>query len=128
MKIAIIGGGPAGLFFAYLIKRADPAHDIVVFERDPEGATYGWGVVFSDVALAFVRDIAPDLYASMTQHQEVFGAMAIEDQQDYLKYLVKAAQNVLIEQGREDSATKVNQLAELVRAKPFWPKRPLRTS
>jgi 2-polyprenyl-6-methoxyphenol hydroxylase-like FAD-dependent oxidoreductase len=77
MKIAIIGGGPAGLFFAYLMKRADASHDILVVERDPEGATYGWGVVFSDIALAFVRDIAPELYASMTQNQEVFGEMAI---------------------------------------------------
>jgi anthraniloyl-CoA monooxygenase len=77
MRIAIIGGGPAGLFFAYLMKRADAAHDIVVVERDPEGATYGWGVVFSDIALAFVREIAPDLYASMTRNQEVFGEMAI---------------------------------------------------
>jgi len=77
MKIAVIGGGPAGLFFAYLMRRADPAHDIVVVERDPEGATYGWGVVFSDVALAFVREIAPELYAAMTHRQEVFGEMAI---------------------------------------------------
>lgn len=80
MKIAVIGGGPAGLFFAYLMKRAEPAHDIVVVERDPAGATYGWGVVFSDVALAFVREIAPELYASITENQEVFGAMAIVHQ------------------------------------------------
>ena len=53
MKIGIVGGGPAGLFYAYLMKRADPRHEIRVVERDPEGATYGWGVVFSDVALAF---------------------------------------------------------------------------
>jgi 2-polyprenyl-6-methoxyphenol hydroxylase-like FAD-dependent oxidoreductase len=77
MNIAVIGGGPAGLFFAYLMKRADPSHRIVVVERDPEGATYGWGVVFSDVALAFVREAAPELYASMTERQEVFGEMAI---------------------------------------------------
>lgn len=77
MKIAIIGGGPAGLFFAFLMRRADRAHEIVVVERDPEGATYGWGVVFSDVALAFVRDIAPELYTAMTLRQEVFGEMAI---------------------------------------------------
>ncbi len=51
MKIRIIGGGPAGLFFAYLMGRADAGHDIRVYERDPEGATYGWGLVFSDVAL-----------------------------------------------------------------------------
>lgn len=77
MKIRIVGGGPAGLFFAYLMKRDDPSHDVVVFERDPEHATYGWGVVFSDVALAFVRDIAPELYDAMTAKQEVFDEMAV---------------------------------------------------
>jgi 2-polyprenyl-6-methoxyphenol hydroxylase-like FAD-dependent oxidoreductase len=77
MRIAIVGGGPAGLFFAYLIKRHDRAHDVRLFERDPEDATYGWGVVFSDVALAFVREVAPELYASMTRRQEVFDAMRI---------------------------------------------------
>ena len=77
MKIGIIGGGPAGLFYAYLMKRADPAHEIRVAERDPENATYGWGVVFSDVALAFVRDIAPELYESMTRNQEVYDDMAV---------------------------------------------------
>src|SRR5215471_17584053 len=80
MKIRVIGGGPAGLFFAYLMKRDDPSHDIRVYERDPESATYGWGVVFSDVALAFVRDIAPELYESMTRNQEVFDEMAVVHQ------------------------------------------------
>ena len=77
MKIRVIGGGPAGLFYAYLMKRDDPLHDIRVYERDPEDATYGWGVVFSDIALAFVRDIAPELYDAMTANQEVFGEMAV---------------------------------------------------
>ena len=80
MKIRIVGGGPAGLFFAYLMKRADPSHDIRVYERDPEHATYGWGVVFSDVALAFVRELAPELYRAMTAHQEVFDEMAVVHQ------------------------------------------------
>ncbi|HUP09312.1 MAG TPA: FAD-dependent monooxygenase [Caldimonas sp.] len=77
MKIGIVGGGPAGLFYAYLMKRADARLEIRVVERDPEGATYGWGVVFSDVALAFVRDMAPELYASMTARQEVHDAMEV---------------------------------------------------
>ena len=77
MKIRIIGGGPAGLFYAYLMKRDDPSHDVRVFERDAESATYGWGVVFSDVALAFVRELAPELYGSMTENQEVFDEMAV---------------------------------------------------
>ena len=77
MKIRIIGGGPAGLFFAYLMGRADNGHDIRVYERDPEGATYGWGLVFSDVALSFVREIAPEVYDSITRGQVVFDDMAI---------------------------------------------------
>ena len=77
MRIGIVGGGPAGLFFAYLMKRLDPAHAIRVVERDPADATYGWGVVFSDIALAFVRDAAPVLYAAMTEGQEVFDSMRI---------------------------------------------------
>ena len=77
MKIGIVGGGPAGLFYAYLMKRDDPSHAVRVVERDPENATYGWGVVFSDVALAFVRDIAPELYAAITARQEVHDSMAV---------------------------------------------------
>ena len=48
MKIACIGGGPAGLYFAISMKLRDPRHDVHVFERNPEGVTFGWGVVFSD--------------------------------------------------------------------------------
>ena len=77
MDVGIIGGGPAGLFFAYLMQRQDAAHRIRVVERDPAAATYGWGVVFSDIALAFVRDVAPNLYAAITRNQEVHDAMRI---------------------------------------------------
>ncbi|MBA3668083.1 MAG: bifunctional salicylyl-CoA 5-hydroxylase/oxidoreductase [Sphingomonas sp.] len=48
MKIACIGGGPAGLYFAISIKLRNPAHEVHVFERNAEGVTFGWGVVFSD--------------------------------------------------------------------------------
>jgi len=77
VKIRIIGGGPAGLFFAYLMGRTGAGHDIRVFERDPEGATYGWGLVFSDVALSFVREIAPKVYDSVTRGQVVFDDLEI---------------------------------------------------
>src|SRR2546423_5879588 len=96
MKIAVIGGGPAGLFFAYLMKRSDAAHHIAVVERDPEGATYGWGVVFSDVTLAFVRDIAPDLYASMSYNQEVLGYVAYVQR----GHLVPSADNTILQNER----------------------------
>ena len=48
MKIACIGGGPAGLYFAISMKLRDPAHEVALFERNPRGVTFGWGVVFSD--------------------------------------------------------------------------------
>src|SRR5437667_12383716 len=52
MKIIILGAGPAGLYASLLIKKANPAHDITVIERNPAGVTYGWGVVFSDRTLS----------------------------------------------------------------------------
>jgi len=48
MKVACIGGGPAGLFFARLLKRDDPRHEVTVFERNRRDDTFGFGVVFSD--------------------------------------------------------------------------------
>ncbi len=48
MKIACIGAGPAGLYFAISMKLRDAGHEIHVFERNPRGVTFGWGVVFSD--------------------------------------------------------------------------------
>ena len=52
MKIVCIGGGPAGLYFSILMKKADPRHDITVVERNRPDDTFGWGVVFSDATLA----------------------------------------------------------------------------
>jgi anthraniloyl-CoA monooxygenase len=51
MKIACLGGGPAGLYFAISMKLRDPAHDITVFERNKPDDTFGWGVVLSDETL-----------------------------------------------------------------------------
>jgi 2-polyprenyl-6-methoxyphenol hydroxylase-like FAD-dependent oxidoreductase len=48
MKIACVGGGPAGLYLAILMKAHDGEHDVTVFERNPPGFTHGWGVVFWD--------------------------------------------------------------------------------
>jgi 2-polyprenyl-6-methoxyphenol hydroxylase-like FAD-dependent oxidoreductase len=48
MKIVCVGGGPAALYFAISMKLRDAGHDVTVFERDPRGSTYGWGVVYWD--------------------------------------------------------------------------------
>ncbi|KQZ76571.1 salicylyl-CoA 5-hydroxylase [Sphingopyxis sp. Root214] len=52
MRIACLGGGPAGFYFAISMKIKNPDHEIHVYERNPEGVTFGWGVVFSDQTLA----------------------------------------------------------------------------
>ena len=56
MKVAILGGGPGGLYCGVLLKKASQVHDITIIERNPPGATYGWGVVFSDRTLAAFQE------------------------------------------------------------------------
>lgn len=70
MKIAVIGAGPAGLYFSLLAKKHDPSHDIQVYEQNPRGATYGWGVVFSDIGLSFLEEADPVFFAEFTAHHE----------------------------------------------------------
>ncbi|WP_328939565.1 bifunctional salicylyl-CoA 5-hydroxylase/oxidoreductase [Streptomyces tauricus] len=56
MKIAIVGGGPGGLYFAALMKQLDPAHEITVWERNAPDDTFGFGVVFSDETLGGIEN------------------------------------------------------------------------
>ncbi|HWP10231.1 MAG TPA: FAD-dependent monooxygenase [Ramlibacter sp.] len=70
MKIKIVGAGPAGLYFAALMKRLDPSNDITLFERGSRDATWGFGVVFSDRALEFLRADDEELYRYLTPHLE----------------------------------------------------------
>jgi anthraniloyl-CoA monooxygenase len=67
VRIGICGGGPAGLYFAILMKRADPAHEVTVVERNPAGATYGWGVVFSEESLSELRDADSETYLAIDE-------------------------------------------------------------
>jgi anthraniloyl-CoA monooxygenase len=74
MKIVCIGGGPAGLYFAISAKLRDAGHDITVIERDPPGATYGWGVVYWDDLLDILfrndRDSARTIRSESVLWQE----------------------------------------------------------
>ena len=56
MNVTILGGGPAGLYFALLMKRQDPARRVTVIERDGPDDTFGWGIVFSDQTFDYLRD------------------------------------------------------------------------
>src|SRR5262245_22678621 len=66
MRIGVIGGGPAGLYCALLAKRADPAHEVAVVERNAPDATFGWGVVFSEETLGALRDADYPSYVEIT--------------------------------------------------------------
>ena len=67
MRINIIGGGPAGLYFALLMKRQQTAHEVTVWERNAPDDTFGWGVVFSDKTLAYLRDADEPTYQAITR-------------------------------------------------------------
>ena len=62
MRIVCIGGGPAGLYFGLLMKKQDPANDIVVIERNHPYDTFGWGVVFSEETLGNIEAADPESY------------------------------------------------------------------
>jgi len=68
VKIVCVGGGPAGLYFAILMKRADPSHEILVLERNRPDDTFGFGVVFSDATIAQVESADEATYRAITDH------------------------------------------------------------
>src|SRR4051794_9576482 len=67
MRIAIVGGGPAGLELSILLKRIAPAHEVVVFERNAPDDTFGFGVVFSDETLEAIEAADPPTFAEIAE-------------------------------------------------------------
>ena len=65
MRIAVLGGGPGGLYFAALAKQLDPGHDITVWERNAPDDTFGFGVVFSDETLGGIEHADVEIFARM---------------------------------------------------------------
>src|SRR3979490_852331 len=86
MKINVIGGGPAGLYFAILMKQADAAHEITIYERNGPDDTFGWGVVFSGKTLANLRA------ADEPSHAAIKGSFAAWDS----VYVVHRAEKISI--------------------------------
>lgn len=76
-SVDILGGGPAGLYTAILIRRKFPHVRIRVFEQNPRGATFGFGVVFSDQALDFLRADDPDTHDMIVPHMERWRNMTL---------------------------------------------------
>jgi 2-polyprenyl-6-methoxyphenol hydroxylase-like FAD-dependent oxidoreductase len=77
MRIAVMGGGPAGLYFATLWKARHPKDEVQVFEQNPADATFGFGVVFSERALEFLRDDDPETCDLISSHMETWRDMTL---------------------------------------------------
>jgi 2-polyprenyl-6-methoxyphenol hydroxylase-like FAD-dependent oxidoreductase len=77
MKVLVAGAGPAGLYFSYLFKKADPRCELRVVEQNPPDATFGFGVVFSDKALEFLRGDDPQTYDAITPHMEAWTDLTV---------------------------------------------------
>jgi anthraniloyl-CoA monooxygenase len=67
MRVVCLGGGPAGLYFSILAKKANPNWDITVIERNRADSTFGWGVVFSDKTMGGFRDADPETHKAITE-------------------------------------------------------------
>ncbi len=78
MRIACLGGGPAGLYFAISMKLRDKAHDVVVFERNRADDTFGWGVVLSDEALGNLAANDPVSAAAIHDNFAYWDDIAVE--------------------------------------------------
>lgn len=68
LRVAVIGGGPGGLYAAALLKRLDPAREITVLERNAPDDTFGFGVVLSDETLGGIENADPEVYATLRGH------------------------------------------------------------
>jgi anthraniloyl-CoA monooxygenase len=66
LRVTVLGAGPAGLYLAILLRKANPAHEVTVLERNAPDATFGWGVVFSEETLGALRDADYPTYLEIT--------------------------------------------------------------
>lgn len=86
MRIACIGGGPGGLFAAILLKTANPAREVTVFERNRAEDTFGFGVVFSDATLTGINAADPVLGAALTNHGSYWDHIEVRVKGERLRY------------------------------------------
>ena len=97
MKVLILGGGPAGLYAGLLLKKADPTREILVIERNPPDATFGWGIVFSDRTLASLREADYKSYQDITDHFVIWDSIDVQ----YRRQTIRSGGHVFAGMGRK---------------------------
>lgn len=103
LRIKIIGAGPAGLYFAYLMKKSFPDYQVQVIEQNPADATYGFGVVLSGRALSFLEQGDADVIERLKSNMESWG-----DQ-----HITHKGQRVVVDGNSFSSIARLTLLKEL---------------
>ena len=85
MKVNVLGAGPAGLYAGLLLKQSHPGWEIGISERNPRGATYGWGVVFSDRTLTELREADPTTYREITDTFVLWDAIDVRFKDELIR-------------------------------------------
>ena len=85
MKVNVLGAGPAGLYAGLLLKQSHPGWEIALYERNPRGATYGWGVVFSDRTLTALREADPTTYREITDAFVLWDAIDVRVRDELIR-------------------------------------------
>jgi anthraniloyl-CoA monooxygenase len=106
MRVAIVGGGPAGLYLGILLKKLDREAEVRLLERNAPDATFGWGVVFSEETLGSLRDADPETHLDITE------TFARWDRID-----IRYQDRVLSSRGHSFSAIARRRLLEILQAR-----------
>jgi 2-polyprenyl-6-methoxyphenol hydroxylase-like FAD-dependent oxidoreductase len=103
MRINILGGGPAGLYFAYLMKTSFPSYDVQVVEQNPRGVTFGFGVVLSGRAMEFISEGDGGIVSRLGKRTQSWSE----------QHIVHRGQTIVVDGSEFSGVARIDLLSEL---------------